>query len=334
MTAPRRVGVVGLGVISRFYRKAIELTPGWCLSALCDLAPQRLADHPNDVACFTDHRAMLREAGLDAVIVTAPNDTHATVTRDALAAGLAVCVEKPLATNLSEAESLARLARERGLCLFTAFHRRYNREISALRRQVARGKVTSVTVRYAELIEEHLGADRWYLDPTRCGGGVVADNGPNAFDLVRMLLGDVTVVAASVDRDTHGLDRRASIELAAATGIRAQVELDWSFPGECKDVEVILDDGRRVYADMLADCVEFKQSLWHEYVGVLADFDRHIRALTADGSMPASRPRNASDGAAGPDGVAALALVAETYRLADAAREPIAVGGLVGEGER
>lgn len=325
MTASRRVGLVGLGAISRFYLKAIDLAPEWRLAAVCDLAPKRLARHidRDDVACFTDHRTMLREAELDAVIVTVPNDVHAAVTRDVLALGLPVCVEKPLATRLSEAESMARLAGERGLCLFTAFHRRYNREIRALRQRIGDGRIVSLTVRYAELIEDHIDGDHWYLDPARCGGGAVADNGPNAFDLVRLLLGDVAVSAAFVGHDAAGLDRRASIELDARGGASARVELDWSFPGECKDVEVVMADGRRLYADMLEGCVEFKQSLWHEYVGVLADFDRHIRGLM-DG-----RTAGLADAArgGGPDGVAALALVAETYRVAREAGEPVTVGG-------
>ncbi|MFE9452231.1 Gfo/Idh/MocA family protein [Streptomyces sp. NPDC006739] len=270
--------------------------------AVCDLDEDRLADAPARVPRHRDHRELLRAAGLDAVVVNVPNDLHHPVCRDALAAGRAVCVEKPLATNPDDGHDLVRLSRRSGAVLFTSFHRRYNREVGALRARVvaACAPITSLTVRYEETIEEHAGRDRWYLDPERCGGGCVADNGPNAFDLVRLFLRDVQLTEATVQRDARGVDRRAQVLLRAPSGALARVELDWSRPGERKTVEVRLADGTVDRADMLAGHPEFKASLWHEYAGVLRDFT----------DVLAGRRANAPNAA---DGLAALELVAAVY---------------------
>ncbi|MGW3467616.1 Gfo/Idh/MocA family protein [Saccharopolyspora sp. NPDC000995] len=295
----RAVAVVGLGTISKYYLDAINHDPGWTLAAVCDIRSAALAPHRSDTPCFRDHRTMFQEITLDAVVVTAPNDVHAAVCRDALRAGLPVCVEKPLAVSLEDGRELAALADATGTPLFTAFHRRYNENVLRLADQVrSGGAIEKLTVRYNELIEDHIGADNWYLDPLRCGGGCVADNGPNAFDLVRMFVGDVTVTAASVRRDQRGTDRQAVIELRSATGIPATVELDWSYAGESKDVDVLLSGGTRFQADMLAGHPGFKSSLWHEYAGILGDF-----AATISGA-----PRE--DG-----GLPALDLVAQSYRI-------------------
>ncbi|NUT93900.1 MAG: Gfo/Idh/MocA family oxidoreductase [Saccharothrix sp.] len=269
-----RVGVVGLGVISRFYLAAIARSPEFELVAVCDVDRDVLAGH--DVRDYLHHRAMLADGDLDAVVVTAPNDTHAAIGRDVLDAGLPLCVEKPLATRLSDGEDLAR----RGGVLFTAFHRRYNRHVVALRESlVGAAPVESVVVRYLERIEDHVGRDRWYLDMARSGGGCVADNGPNALDLARAFLGPLRLEAAKVVRDAEGVDRQALVQLSGAGS--ASVELDWSYPGEVKDVEVRLADGTVRRADMLAGHPEFKGSLWHEYEGVLRDFARAIAVGTA-----------------------------------------------------
>jgi predicted dehydrogenase len=294
-----RIGVIGLGVIGRHYVDAIAAVPDTELVAVCDRRPDVLAGHR--VPVFADHRAMLGAVGLDAVVVTVPNDAHADVCRDALRAGLGVCVEKPLALSLSDGQALVRSARQRGLPLYTAFHRRHNDNLAALLAGLsARPPVESVTVRYLERIEEHVGPDAWYLDPARCGGGCVADNGPNAFDLVRAVLGDavyLTVRDSVITRDDRGVDRQALVGLDADTGAWATVELDWSHPGEIKDVLVRFADGTTQRADLLAGFPGFKGSLRHEYVGVL-------RAFLA---MPA------------PDaGLAALTLVDEAYRAATA----------------
>ncbi|MFC3453801.1 Gfo/Idh/MocA family protein [Amycolatopsis speibonae] len=266
-----RVGVVGLGVISRFYLDAIEHSREFALAAVCDLDPAALSG----VAApgYRDHRAMLADGGLDAVIVTTPNDIHARVSRDVLDAGLPVCVEKPLATKHVDGETLVELAAARGVALFTAFHRRYNRNVRELYdKLVEAAPITSMTVRYWEKIEEHAGADIWYLDAARCGGGCVADNGPNALDLVHLFVGPVALRDVRITRDTDGVDRRATLELDRAT-----VDLDWSFPGEVKDIEVCLGDGSFLRADLLAGYPKFKESLWHEYAELLRDFARAVR---------------------------------------------------------
>ncbi|QNP75646.1 Gfo/Idh/MocA family oxidoreductase [Streptomyces roseirectus] len=302
---PTRIGLIGLGVISKFYVAAFERLPGLELAAVCDLRPAALEPF-RDTARYTGHAGLLADAGVDAVVVNVPNDAHATVCADALAAGVAVCVEKPLATRVEDGRALADRARETGVTLFTSFHRRYNSAVLRLLAEVAAAgvPVRSLTVRYLERIEDHAGSDRWYLDAERCGGGCVADNGPNAFDLVRLFLGDVGLVSADVVRDGRDTDRRAGIDLRSTAGVSARVELDWSYDGEVKDVTVELADGTRLSADMLAGHPEFKGSLWHEYVGVLTDFDARLRA--------------GQDACA--DGLAALELVDAVYRAEGALR--------------
>ncbi|MGH3888058.1 MAG: Gfo/Idh/MocA family protein [Pseudonocardiaceae bacterium] len=294
-----RIGVIGLGFISRCYLAALHHLPSLRLAAVCDTDNAALRPFHDQVPCHRDHLELLGRTDLDAVVVTVPNDAHATVVRDALEAGLAVCVEKPLATQLTDGEALVECARTAGVCLFTAFHRRYNCAVQTLARRLQPATpVESLTVRYLERIEEHIGRDRWYLDPARCGGGCVADNGPNAYDLARLFLGDLRVTDADIDRDAHGIDRQARVVLRAASGATARVELDWSYQGERKDVEILLADGSTHHADMLRGYPGFKSSLWHEYLGILRDFEQAL--------APGERR---VDG-----GLAALALVDATYR--------------------
>lgn len=307
MTAPLRVGVIGLGVISRFYLAALRDSATLRLCAVCDRDPAAPALRAAGVPGHRDHVRLLEEARPDAVVVTVPNDAHARVCADALERGVAVCVEKPLALDAAQGERLVRLAADADVPLFTAFHRRYNDEVARLRAETAGARVEELTVRYLERIEEHAGADSWYLDPRRCGGGCVADNGPNAFDLVDLLVGRAEAVSARIVRDAVGVDRRADIELRAGPA-RVRVLLDWSYRGERKDIDVRLAGGRTLRADMLAGHPGFKGSLWHEYVGVLGAFERRVR-----------------DGTGGGDGgLPALRLVADVYRLAvDAGKETV-----------
>ncbi len=287
---PLRVGVVGLGVISRFYVAALtQRDSGMRLAAVCDRDETALVPFRRHVPCYRDYRAMVERDELDAVVLTLPNDAHAAACHACIDAGLAVCVEKPLALRLAEGAAIVAHASERDVIVFTAFHRRYNLAVLELvRRLPADVPIASVEVRYWERIEDHVGRDRWYLDAERCGGGCVADNGPNAYDLAALFLGELRLVDAVIERDAAGTDRRAVLTMTAGEA-EARLDLDWSYPGERKDVHITLADGRIDRADMLAGFPGFKASLWHEYVGVMRAFRERLGSsrVAVDGGLPA-----------------------------------------------
>ncbi len=294
-----RVGVVGLGVIARYYLPALVGHPDVEVVVVCDRDPATAALAPPRAAFVDDVRDVVAAADVDAVVVTLPNDLHHPVCRDLLLAGKHVCCEKPLAVRPEDAADLEAVAAATGRTLFTAFHRRYNRHVLALAERLRdRPPPRHAELTYRELIEEHCGADAWYLDPARCGGGCVIDNGSNAFDLALRLFDAVSPHAARVEYTAAGIDVRATVDLATAAGGTARVVLDWAYRGEDKAIRVDWADGTRDGADLLGGFAEFKSSLHHEYRGVVADF-----VATAGHG----RPRRDT-------GAAVAGLVAATYR--------------------
>lgn len=292
---PLSIGLVGLGTISKYYLAALADGITARLDAVADIHAEALATLPNGIATTLDYRELL-EMPLDAVVVTVPNDLHYEICDAALRAGKHVCCEKPLA-DPSAAAQLEALAAERGLVLFTAFHRRYN---ASLRRLAALAPdARAAFLEYSERIEDHCGKDLWYLDPARCGGGCLADNGPNAFDMLDSILGRPRVISARVLSDANGVDVRAEVHLECGErAIPAQVLLDWTYPfGERKELMLQLSNGLVARADLLGKWAGFKASLFHEYVAVVDDF---IAAI-ADGSRR------------GGDGLAIAQLVADAY---------------------
>ncbi|MEU1466653.1 Gfo/Idh/MocA family oxidoreductase [Streptomyces sp. NPDC005761] len=312
-----RIGVIGVGVIAPFFLQAIEDDPELRLTAVCDLDRGKLTGFPPGTVMFTDHRDLLASGLVDGVVVTLPNHAHAPVVADALRAGVHVCCEKPLTVHAADAHRLIRLADEHDTTLFTAFHRRYNTHVQDLADRLPEPALIShVTSRYQEKIEEHTGADRWYQDLDRCGGGCIIDNGPNALDALETVLGPLTLTDATIGEVRAGVEFCAELSLATAEGIPVHVDLDWALEtGERKDITVHLKDGRELHADMLDGFEAFKSSLDHEYAGIMADFHRVVR-----------------DGRTGPDrGPHIVDLVEEAYgigrtkeqRLRMSAKEPV-----------
>jgi predicted dehydrogenase len=283
-----KIGIIGLGAIAPYFLAALEADRDWDLVAVCDLDESKLAPFRSaGVATFTDHRDLLSSGLAEAVVITLPNDLHHPVAAAALAAGLHVCCEKPLTVAPAHARELAALARSAQRVLFTAYHRRYNMHVQRLAAQVAAAgsPVVAVRAHYEENIAEHTGGDSWYLDAERCGGGCLIDNGPNALDAVRHVVGPLSLVDATIGDVRAGVEFCAELRLrtAAAAGqpdgseAPVHIVLDWArATGERKDIEVELADGRVLSVDMLAGFTGFKSSLAHEYAAILADFARAV----------------------------------------------------------
>src|SRR5580658_1700327 len=113
------VAVFGAGAFGRnhlrVYRELEQSGFGVRLAAVADPDPAAAAMLPENLQIFSSPEACLEacRAGrlhLDAVSVCVPTSAHYPVTSQALAHGLDVLLEKPIAINLEEADALVRQA--------------------------------------------------------------------------------------------------------------------------------------------------------------------------------------------------------------------------------
>ena len=120
-TAPGKklkIGIVGVGGRGYSHVREIAAIGNANVIALCDVDSERLASAATKIpaaARFADFREMLRLPGLEAVVVSTPDHTHAVATAAALRAGKHVYCEKPLTHTVAEARAITKLAGETGL---------------------------------------------------------------------------------------------------------------------------------------------------------------------------------------------------------------------------
>jgi predicted dehydrogenase len=113
-----RLNIAGVGLGARGLGN-IEKCDGANVVALCDvdwtLATTAFAGCP-DAAKHKDFRRMLdKEAGIDAVVISTPDHTHAVIAAEAMKREKHVYVETPLAHDVGEVRRLTRLAGETGV---------------------------------------------------------------------------------------------------------------------------------------------------------------------------------------------------------------------------
>jgi predicted dehydrogenase/nucleoside-diphosphate-sugar epimerase len=116
-----RVGLVGAGHISEFHASALKRVPNARLVGITDVVASRAAglaarfSIPN---VFPTMEAMI-DAGVDVIHVLTPPESHAQLTIAALNRGCHVLVEKPLAMNAEEVDSItaASAAAQKSVCV-------------------------------------------------------------------------------------------------------------------------------------------------------------------------------------------------------------------------
>lgn len=139
-----RIGVVGLGGIAqKAWLPVLGNASDWTLQAAW--SPSREKAEKICAAWRIPYAGSLTDlaADCDAVFVHSSTATHYAVVSELLNAGVHVCVDKPLAENLADAERLVALAAKKKLTLMVGFNRRF----APLYRELKAGLGAAASVR-------------------------------------------------------------------------------------------------------------------------------------------------------------------------------------------
>lgn len=139
-----RIGVVGLGGIAqKAWLPVLGNASDWTLQAAW--SPSREKAETTCAAWRIPYAGSLTDlaADCDAVFVHSSTATHYAVVSELLNAGVHVCVDKPLAENLADAERLVALAAKKKLTLMVGFNRRF----APLYRELKAGLGAAASVR-------------------------------------------------------------------------------------------------------------------------------------------------------------------------------------------
>ncbi|SEO69431.1 Predicted dehydrogenase [Actinacidiphila rubida] len=142
-----RLGVLGYGMRGNLARTAHRPGAGACVTAVADPDERsrgQAAKAFHGASVTADHRAVVEDPDVDAVLVLTPDHTHADLTCQALAAGKAVFVEKPLDITVERCDEILRTARDTGSRLYVGHNMRHMPVIRLMRDIIARGDIGTV----------------------------------------------------------------------------------------------------------------------------------------------------------------------------------------------
>ena len=148
-----QIAIVGCGYVADFYLRTLANHPELTLVGVFDRDPKtlaRFAEH-HGVAAFSSLKALVESPQTEIVVNLTSPRSHYEVSRAALLAGKHVYSEKPLSTDLSEAEELVALAEERGLALSSAPCNLLSESAQTMWKLLREGAIGTPRIAYAEL---------------------------------------------------------------------------------------------------------------------------------------------------------------------------------------
>jgi predicted dehydrogenase len=132
-SSPLRVGVIGTGYLGKFHAEKYSRMQDVELVGVADIdlqAAETVARHCG-TRPYTDYRQLFD--AVDAVSIVVPTSDHFEVSRQFLARGVDVLIEKPMTTTLAEADALIRMAESNHLIIQVGHLERFNPAVVALR---------------------------------------------------------------------------------------------------------------------------------------------------------------------------------------------------------
>jgi predicted dehydrogenase len=200
---PHRIGIVGLGFISRQYLDTLAGHPALTVTAVADLDPARAAAV---AAALPGARTMpagdlLASPDVQTVLNLTIPAAHAEIALAALAAGKDVYGEKPLAAGLPAAREIVDRATAAGRTVGCAPDTVLGTGIQTARAAIDTGLIGRPLSASAVMVTP--GHERWHPNPDFYyaeGGGPLLDMGPYYLSALVHLLGPIRSVTGASSR--------------------------------------------------------------------------------------------------------------------------------------
>lgn len=259
MAKKLKIGLIGTGGIAEFsHLPGIANLDNVELIAVCDVIEERARAAKlkyNARESYTDYEEMLKKADIDAVDICTPVFLHAPMAIEALNNGKNVLIEKPMARNAAEAETIVNASKKNKRQVSAMFNMRYMPVNIHIKKAIDKGELGKIYM--ARVRDGHPGPEvimpymaSWIFDKEKSGGGCVLDE-IHDIDLLCWWLGNVDYVLAELGTFAKKTDveDNAAVVLRFKSGVIASMEISWTQIAGSGSTELYGERGVVISAD-------------------------------------------------------------------------------------
>ncbi|MDR3439342.1 Gfo/Idh/MocA family oxidoreductase [Telmatospirillum sp.] len=211
-----RIAVAGAGAIGRVHISVVRLSSTCRLSAIVDPSPTAVALAKEvGVPLYATLADLFANDRPDGVVLASPNNLHVPQAIECMAADLPMLLEKPIAPTVVEAETLVRLAVERGAKILIGHHRAHSPIMAKAREIVCSGRLGRLVAVTGSAM--FMKPDQYFQDaPWRreLGAGPILLNLIHDVHNLRMLCGEIESVQAFASHAVRGFPVEDTVAIA------------------------------------------------------------------------------------------------------------------------
>ncbi|MBM4255354.1 MAG: Gfo/Idh/MocA family oxidoreductase [Deltaproteobacteria bacterium] len=239
------VALIGCGYWGINYLRVFNELPQSHAVVVCDARQERLQEiHRRfpDIQCTTDIDTALQTKGVTAAVICTPATTHYAVAQRCIAARKHILVEKPITTEVSDAEELITLAQRHRLQLMVGHIFLFNPAIEKVKEYITRGDVGKVYYLYAR---------RTNMGPIRQDVNALWDLAPHDVSIFNYLLDATPSWVSAVGARVLGNQREdvGFISLGYKADTVCHIHVSWADADKVREVVVVGSNKRVVFND-------------------------------------------------------------------------------------
>ncbi|HVF91328.1 MAG TPA: Gfo/Idh/MocA family oxidoreductase [Blastocatellia bacterium] len=276
-----KLAIIGCGYWGINYVRVFSEIPDVCVKIACDQNPERLQvirERYPLIDARESWEETVSDREIDAVVIAAPARDHYLLSRGSLSNGKHVLVEKPLASDVSQAEALVREAKESGRILMVGHTFLYNAGIRKMKELMSSDSFGRI---------HYLHATRTNMGPIRRDVNVVWDLASHDIAIFNYLLDAEPIWVSAVGSRVFSPEREdvGFVALNYPRGVIASIHTSWLDPNKVREV-VVVGSQRRIVFDDLKNLERVR--IFEKGVGpaeMEADSFGEFRLLVRDGDI-------------------------------------------------
>ena len=206
MSLPIHTALVGFGKAGQFlHAPFIDIHVDFELSVILERTPKTGAEAYPTAVIVRTYEEILADASIELIVLTTPNDTHASLAEQALLAGKHVVVDKPFTIHVADAKRLQILSQQTGKHIFVYQNRRWDGDfltVQQLLKEGVLGEIHSIESRFDRYRPEP--RTTYWKESAALGNGLWYDLGPHLMDQAFYLFGVPTSYCAEIKTQRAG----------------------------------------------------------------------------------------------------------------------------------
>lgn len=192
-----KIAIIGCGKVSHLHAAALQKSANAELIAIYSRSLEKAKDFSSKygIQAFDDIEKMIKNTGIEAVVICTPHPFHADSVIIASNSGVHCLVEKPLASSLEDCDAMIEACRKNNVKLGVVSQRRFYEPVQRLKKAIVDGKIGKPVLGTINMLgwrdKNYYDSDEWRGSWKMEGGGVLVNQAPHQLDIFQWVMGPI-----------------------------------------------------------------------------------------------------------------------------------------------